>query len=209
MSQILQFEFREKQAFVKSAPQTKDVLVESASQKILRQLLLSEEIQRVDLPYVLPCLYWIKTRLPPPYDRLSPLLRMQCNVRQQRLYHKFDQIVAHEDDVDLARALTGDDDYDNSLRLCAFLELFVEHSGPFKVLPILNRILSGRKALQYGDLKFDHLTKASLDSISNLIATIVHALGQCLAAVGCAGYRMQLVADALSLILSLSGEREV
>ena len=209
MTEILQFESREKHAFVKSASQKKHVLVESASQNILRQLLLSEEIQRVDLPYVLPCLYWIKTHLPSPYIRLSPLLRTQCNERQRRLYRTFDQIVALKNDIELARALTGADIYDNSIRLCAFLEMFVEHFGPFGVLPILKRILSGRKDLQYGDLKLDHLAKASPESISNLIATIVHSLGQRLATVGCAGYRMQLVADALSLILSLSGELEM
>ena len=121
----------------------------------------------------------------------------------------FDHIVVIKDDTELARNLTGIDTYDNSIRLCAFLELFVERYGPFGVLDILNRILRGRKHLRYGDLKLDHLTKASPDSINNLIATIVHSLSQHLAVNGWVGHQLQRVADAISLVLSLSGELEL
>ena len=176
---------------------------------IIDQLLLSEEMQPVDLPYILPCYYWVKMHLSFPHVRLSPLLRMQCNERQRRLYRAFDHIVVIKNDTELARNLTGIDTYDNSIRLCAFLELFVERYGPFGVLDILNRILRGRKHLRYGNLKLDHLTKASPDSINNLIATVVHSLSQHLAVNRWVGHQLQRVADAISLVLSLSGEREL
>jgi hypothetical protein len=110
----LEFEFKELTSEEQLKFKQKHAFVENASQKILRQLLLSEEIQPVDLPYVLPCFYWIKTHLPSPYVRLPPLLRMQCNERQRRLYRTFERIVVIKDDVELARALTGADIYDNS-----------------------------------------------------------------------------------------------
>ena len=179
------------------------------SRIILDQLLISEEMQPSDVPHILPCYYWVKMHLSSPHVRLSPQLRMQCNDRQRRLYRAFDHIVDIKNDMELARKLTGADIYDNSLRLCAFLELFVERFGPFRALGILNRILRGRKDLRYGDLKLDHLTKASPDSISNLVATLVHSLGQRLAASGCAGHQLQRVADVLSLILTLSRELDL
>lgn len=177
-----------------------------ASRNLLRQLLLSDEIGYMDVPYVLPCFYWIKTHIAPPHGRISPSLRMQCNERQRRLFYVFPRLLSVEDNAELAKNLTGADAFDNSLRLCAFLELSTELLGPFQVLNLLNRILEGRKRLQYGDLKVDHLAKASPSSISNLVATIVHSLGDHLATAGCKAREMQAVADALSLILALSGE---
>lgn len=168
---------------------------------------MSEEIQPVDVPYVLPCFYWIKTHLSTPHIRIPPVLRVQCNERQRRLFRVFNSIPS--EDHRLAKVLTGVDDYDNSVRLCAFLELFVEESGPFDVSRMLDKIKRGRKSLKYGDLKLDHLSKASPDAIGNLVATIVHSLGQHLATGDCRGCQLQDVADALSLILHLSGEREV
>lgn len=134
---------------------------------------------------------------------------MQCNVRQRRLFHAFKQISSLKNDAELAKALTGIDIYDNSLRLCAFLELSIEHSGPFHVRDLLNRILDGRKELKYGDVKLDHLTKASPDSVASLVATIVHSLGRHLATTGCDALEMQAVADALSLVLILSSEDRI
>ena len=118
----------------------------------------------------------------------------------------FEQISSLKDDAELARMLTGIDVYDNSLRLCAFLELSIERCGPFHVRDLLDSILNGRKRLDYGDLKLDHLNKASPDSIANVVATIVHSLGQHLATSGCHAHQMQAVADGLSLVLVLSGE---
>ena len=131
---------------------------------------------------------------------------MQCNERQRRVFHAYRSVCSIEDNTSLARFLTGADAYDNSLRLCAFIELFVEFEGPFQLHHLLNRIWDGRKSLRHADVKMDNLAKASPDSIANVIATIVHSLGQRLVTTGCKGHEMQNVADALSLILTLSGE---
>ncbi|KAK1807244.1 hypothetical protein LTR12_018412, partial [Friedmanniomyces endolithicus] len=71
-----------------------------------------------------------------------------------------------KDPTALARGLTGRDPYDDSLRLCAFLELSADRDGPFGILNLLNRIQKGRKAMGYGPPKFDHLIRAAPESIS-------------------------------------------
>ena len=176
---------------------------------ILTQLLLSNEMTRQDIPYVLPCFYWIKGQVKGPYRRLSPSLRMQCNERQRKIYHAFPWLSATTDDAALARSLTSDDDYSDSLRLCAFLELLVENKGPYGVLGALHRIRNGRKRLRYAKTIFKDLMKSSEDSIFDLLATIVHTLGQSLAETGCKAQWLQEVADGVSAVLRLSGEHEM
>jgi len=121
----------------------------------------------------------------------------------------FDRLSSVKDPTDLARGLIGRDPYDDSLRVCAFLELSADRDGPFGILNLLNRIQKGRKAMGYGPPKFDHLVRAAPESISELVGTIVHSLGQRLARAGCSARHMQDVADAISLILALSGDRDM
>ena len=181
----------------------------AVAKAILDQVLLSDELAHEDVPFVLPCFYWTRRHLTPPHIRLPPSLRTQCNKRQRKIFATFRQLSSVEDDAMLARGLTGRDTYDNSLRLCAFLELFIEYNGPFEVLKLMQRIGNGRQRMQYGEWKVDSLCKASRDSITHLVATTVHSLGQRLAKASCRALQMNDATRALSVILSLSGEMEV
>ena len=137
------------------------------------------------------------------------MLRLQCNQRQRKVYNIFRQLLTIQDDVKLAEYLTGDDSFDNSLRLCAFLELEVETNGPFAVIRTLDRLRLGKEQLGQSNVKMDYLSTVCPDAVDNLIATIVHGLGQHLASSGCTGKQMQAVVDALSHILTLSEEIDV
>ncbi|KAK1810050.1 hypothetical protein LTR12_015598 [Friedmanniomyces endolithicus] len=176
---------------------------------ILRRLLLSEEVPYEDVPDVLRCFYWMRSHDREGFLQIPPVLRMSCNARQRRVMLSFDRLSSVKDPTDLARGLIGRDPYDDSLRVCAFLELSADRDGPFGILNLLNRIQKGRKAMGYGPPKFDHLVRAAPESISELVGTIVHSLGQRLARAGCSARDMQDVADAISLILALSGDRDM
>ncbi|KAK4999205.1 hypothetical protein LTR66_001712 [Elasticomyces elasticus] len=144
---------------------------------------------------------------PTPYRRLSPTLRMQCNRRQRRVFHVFGQLSSLDSAADLAYRLMGDDVFESGLRLCAFLELSIEQNGPFQSYELLQKINEGGKLLRSNICRTDHLVKASFDSITNLIATTVHGLGQRLDVCGLS--EMSSIVQFLTLIMSLSGEVDV
>ncbi len=111
-----------------------------------------------------------------------------------------------QNDAELAQKLTGVDAYDNPLRLLAFIELDVEYRGPFHVPELLQRISDGRKTSQYQGSTLNHLSKACLESLLDLVATIVYKVGQHLSRRSCTFREMQAAADGISRILCLSNE---
>jgi len=160
------------------------------------QLLLSEDIPYEDVPNVLQCFCWIRSHQMETCAQISPKLRAFCNARQRRVLLTFDRLSAIKNNTTLVQELRGKDPYDDSLRLCTFLEIWVERGGPFGVLALLNRVNNGRKAMKYAAAKFDHLSKAAPDTMSDLLATIVHSLGQRLAHAGCTARQMHRSPDA-------------
>jgi hypothetical protein len=180
-----------------------------AARSLLNQLLLSDDISQVDLPYILACYYWIRRHYQGNPSRLSPILRTQCNERQRKIYTHFNTISSIQNDAELAQRLTGVDAYDNPLRLLAFIELYVEYRGPFHVPELLRRISNGRKTSQYQGSTLNHLSKACLGSLLDLVATVVYKVGQHLTRRSCTYLEMQAAADGISMILCLSNEIDI
>jgi hypothetical protein len=180
-----------------------------AARSLLNQLLLSDDISQVDLPYILACYYWIRRHYQGNPSRLSPILRTQCNERQRKIYTQFKRLSSIQNDAELAQRLTGVDAYDNPLRLLAFVELYVEYRGPFHVPELLQRISDGRKTSQYQGSTLNHLSKACLGSLLDLVATVVYKVGQYLARRSCKCHEMQAAADGISRILCLSNEIDI
>ena len=116
---------------------------------------------------------------------------------------------AIKDDAELARRLTGVDAYDNPLRLLAFLELSIEYRGPFHLAELLKKISDGRTKSQYQGSKLDHLSKACLGSLLDLVATVVHKVGQCLARGSCKFEEMEGAARGIEKILCFSNEIDI
>ncbi|KAK4981986.1 hypothetical protein LTR66_009555 [Elasticomyces elasticus] len=116
-------------------------------------------------------------------------------------------LFTHTLSADLAYRLMGDDVFESGLRLCAFLELSIQQNGPFQSYELLQKINEGGKFLRTNICRTDHLVKASFDSITNLIATTVHGLGQRLDVCGLS--EMSSIVQFLTLIMSLSGEMDL
>ena len=198
MSTILDYEDRRDPRFGREA-----------ATALFNQLLISDDISQVDLPYILACYYWIRRHHRECAIRLSPILRTQCNERQRKILTHFNTLSSIKDDAELAQRLTGVDAYDNPLRLLAFLELSVEYRGPFHLAKLLERISNGRKMSQYQGSKLNHLSKACLGSLLDLVATIVYKVGQCLARGSCKFEEMEAAAGGIEKVLCFSNEIDI
>lgn len=158
-------------------------------------------IYRDDAQIFIQAFYWALSNIPVPRRRLPPSLRAQCSSRQNYIVQEFSRLVALKDDLILAKQLSGSDDQDSGLRLYAFLELDVEHHGPFGTLQLLQKISNGNKMLHHRHVPpMCCLGVCSNDAVFNLLATIVVSLGQRLS--DCSQTSMSEVVELFQILLS-------